>query len=88
LSSLLPTIPAISGYPYGGVAGQQYDQCYHLGCDRLLNLSNTALDQMSDAMAHATITLSMSTQALSGERAGGNLKAPAFRLPQPRKLAG
>jgi len=39
-------------------------------------------------MAHATITLSMSTQALSGERAGGNLKAPAFRLPQPRKLAG
>jgi Zn-dependent M28 family amino/carboxypeptidase len=72
---------------YGGIAGQQYDPCYHLGCDRLLNLSNTALDQMSDAMAHATITLSMSTQALSGARAG-NLKAPAFRLPQPRRLAG
>src|SRR5215207_9603467 len=24
---------------YGGVAGQQYDPCYHLGCDDFLNLS-------------------------------------------------
>jgi hypothetical protein len=41
---------------------------------------------MSDAMAHATITLAMSTEALSGQRAAGRLKASGFRLPQPRKL--
>jgi hypothetical protein len=28
-----------------------------MGCDTLSNLDNTALDQMSDAAAHATITL-------------------------------
>ena len=42
---------------YGGTAGQQYDPCYHLGCDDTGNLSRIALDQMSDAAAHATITL-------------------------------
>ena len=42
---------------YGGTAGAPYDPCYHLGCDTLSNLDNTALDQMSDAAAHATITL-------------------------------
>ena len=40
---------------FGGDAGQQYDPCYHLGCDRMLNLSNTALEQMADGAAHATI---------------------------------
>ena len=34
---------------YGGVAGEQYDPCYHLSCDDIDNLSLTALDQMSDA---------------------------------------
>jgi Zn-dependent M28 family amino/carboxypeptidase len=42
---------------FGGTAGEQYDPCYHLGCDDLGNLSNKGLDQMSDAAAHATITL-------------------------------
>jgi hypothetical protein len=42
---------------YGGEAGEPYDPCYHLGCDDMDNLDNTALDQMSDAAAHATITL-------------------------------
>jgi Zn-dependent M28 family amino/carboxypeptidase len=42
---------------YGGTAGEQYDPCYHLGCDGLFNLSTRGLDQMSDAAAHATITL-------------------------------
>ena len=73
---------------FGGIAGQQFDQCYHLGCDRASNLSTTALDEMSDAMAHATITLAMSTAALGGEqRTAGRVKASAFRLPHPRKLA-
>ncbi len=70
---------------FGGVAGQQYDPCYHLGCDGLLNLSNPALEQMSDAAAHATITLGMSTAILTGGRGRGNSNLPAFALPRPQK---
>lgn len=43
---------------YGGSAGQQYDPCYHLACDTFANNSNTALDQMSDAVAHAVLLFS------------------------------
>jgi hypothetical protein len=71
---------------FGGVAGQQYDSCYHLGCDDLLNLSNPALDQMSDAAAHATITLAMSTESIGGARRSSGSAASAFRVPHPRKL--
>ena len=42
---------------FGGVAGEHYDPCYHLGCDDFLNNSNKALDVNSDAAAHALITL-------------------------------
>jgi len=42
---------------FGGRAGEQYDPCYHLGCDSLLNLSRTALDVNADAAAHTLITL-------------------------------
>ena len=45
---------------FGGTAGEQYDGCYHLGCDDFFNLSNRALDQNSDAAAHALITLAQS----------------------------
>ena len=38
---------------YGGTAGDQYDPCYHLACDTFDNISLTALDQMSNAAAHA-----------------------------------
>ncbi|HKY53991.1 MAG TPA: M28 family peptidase, partial [Anaerolineales bacterium] len=43
---------------YGGTAGQQYDPCYHLACDTFDNNSNMALDQMSDAVAHAVLLFS------------------------------
>jgi Zn-dependent M28 family amino/carboxypeptidase len=43
---------------YGGTAGTQYDPCYHLACDTYANNSNTALDQMSDAVAHAVLLFS------------------------------
>ena len=46
---------------YGGTAGEQFDPCYHEGCDDLFNLSTTALDQMSDAAAHALITVAQSS---------------------------
>ena len=42
---------------FGGTAGEQYDPCYHLGCDDFFNNSNRALDVNSDAAAHTLITL-------------------------------
>jgi Zn-dependent M28 family amino/carboxypeptidase len=49
---------AAEGATYGGTAGQQYDPCYHLACDTFENNSDTALDQMSDAVAHAVLLFS------------------------------
>ena len=43
---------------YGGTAGQQFDPCYHQACDTFANNSNTALDQMSDAVAHTVLLFS------------------------------
>jgi len=42
---------------YGGTAGQPYDPCYHLFCDDYDNISIQGLDEMSDAAAHAVLTL-------------------------------
>jgi Zn-dependent M28 family amino/carboxypeptidase len=50
---------------YGGFAGLAYDPCYHQACDTFFNLSNTALDQMSDAAAHATWTLARSRSPIT-----------------------
>ncbi|MGH2489138.1 MAG: hypothetical protein ACRDFR_05945, partial [Candidatus Limnocylindria bacterium] len=50
---------------YGGVAGQQYDPCYHLACDTFAGtglgspwVGLIGLDQMSDAAAHAVLLFS------------------------------
>ncbi|WP_437532038.1 M20/M25/M40 family metallo-hydrolase [Sorangium sp. So ce726] len=43
---------------FGGVAGEQYDDCYHLKCDKFANNSATGLDQLSDAAAHAVLLFS------------------------------
>jgi Zn-dependent M28 family amino/carboxypeptidase len=57
---------------YGGTAGIAYDPCYHQLCDTINNLSNTALDQMSDGVAHATLVFAMTSSAVSGtDRAAG-----------------
>ncbi|HEX6237889.1 MAG TPA: M28 family peptidase [Acidimicrobiales bacterium] len=52
---------------YGGTAGEQYDPCYHLGCDTIRNVSLRALDQMSDAAAHVIITLAQSADLPGGD---------------------
>jgi Zn-dependent M28 family amino/carboxypeptidase len=68
---------------YGGTAGEPYDPCYHLGCDDLGNLSFRALDQMSDAAAHATITLAQAKRlpsAASGGAAGARAAATGGHL--------
>jgi Zn-dependent M28 family amino/carboxypeptidase len=54
---------------YGGFAGMQYDPNYHEEGDTFFNLSYTALDQMTDAAAHATWTLAESRTELTDARA-------------------
>ncbi len=74
---------------FGGTAGEQYDPCYHLGCDDFFNLSNRALDVNSDAAAHALITLAQmkipdrapTTPAPTAQRRSG--VAAAHDIPDP-----
>ncbi len=42
---------------FGGTAGAPADPCSDVACDTIDNLSDVALDQMSDAVAHAVATL-------------------------------
>jgi Zn-dependent M28 family amino/carboxypeptidase len=51
---------------YGGIAGQQYDPCYHEACDTFSNNSNEVLDLNSDAIAFATLTYAMDTSSVTG----------------------
>jgi Zn-dependent M28 family amino/carboxypeptidase len=55
---------------YGGTAGLAFDPCYHLACDTIANVNDTALDQMSDATVHATIAFAQTTSAVSGTEKG------------------
>ena len=55
---------------YGGTAGLAYDECYHQACDDFDNISLEALDQMSDAAAHAVLTFAMTTSAVNGTDKG------------------
>lgn len=73
---------------YGGTAGLAYDPCYHAACDTFANNSNTALDQMSDAIAHATITFAQSTELVDGVRGKGNFKRPALGTNDPAGPGG
>jgi Zn-dependent M28 family amino/carboxypeptidase len=50
---------------YGGTAGVAYDH-YHQLCDDLTNLNNTALNQMSDGIADATLQFALTTSAVNG----------------------
>jgi Zn-dependent M28 family amino/carboxypeptidase len=58
---------------FGGTAGAAFDSCYHNACDGLLNVSQTALGQMSDAAADAILTFALTTASVngSGQGAGG-----------------
>ena len=66
---------------WGGVAGEQYDPCYHLACDTFANVSLHALDVNSDAVAFAAMTFAYSTESVNGvpgKRVPGN-----YRIPTP-----
>jgi Zn-dependent M28 family amino/carboxypeptidase len=58
---------------YGGTAGDRYDPCYHLACDTFDNISLEALDQMSDAAAHAVLTFAETTSSVNGTDKGKGL---------------
>jgi Zn-dependent M28 family amino/carboxypeptidase len=74
---------------YGGTAGEQYDPCYHLACDTFNNISLEALDQNSDAAAHAVMTFAMTSSAVNGtdkgKGPGGNSESMEYRGSQLQK---
>ncbi|WP_338677318.1 M28 family metallopeptidase [Streptomyces sp. SCSIO 30461] len=51
---------------WGGTAGQAFDRCYHSSCDTTSNISDTALDRNSDAIAYAIWNLSAGTTVPPG----------------------
>ena len=59
---------------WGGIAGEQYDPCYHLVCDTFDNISLKALDIDADAVAASTLQYAMNTQEINGKRGKGNFK--------------
>jgi Zn-dependent M28 family amino/carboxypeptidase len=61
---------------FGGTAGIIYDPNYHTPGDDLSNVNVTAIDIMSDAIAHATITLAQNTSAINGKRSAGKSGKP------------
>jgi Zn-dependent M28 family amino/carboxypeptidase len=66
---------------WDGTAGLAFDHCYHEACDTFANVDLVALDEMTDAMAHAIWTFAMTTSAVQGTdkgNANGNYD-PAFR---------
>ena len=76
---------------YGGVAGEQYDPCYHEACDTYDSVFNhppglpllqgngaKGLGEMIDAGAHATVAFAQTTSAVEGTdkgNANGKYKA-------------
>ncbi|MCU1439607.1 MAG: hypothetical protein JWP85_604 [Rhodoglobus sp.] len=55
---------------FGGTAGLPYDPCYHSACDTNTNIDSVVLEEMADAVAHATLTFAMTTSAVNGTGKG------------------
>jgi Zn-dependent M28 family amino/carboxypeptidase len=68
---------------WGGIAGQQYDPCYHLACDTYDNNSDRALEVNSDLIAYAQLTFAFSTQSVNGVPGRSVPGSPASPLPAP-----
>jgi Zn-dependent M28 family amino/carboxypeptidase len=66
---------------FGGTAGEAYDPCYHAVCDTVDNIDPVVLEQMADAVAHATLTFGLTTSAVNGTDKGktGGSSALAFK---------
>lgn len=61
---------------FGGTAGVIYDPNYHTAGDDIGNVDITALDIMSDAIAHATITLAYDTSEINDKCSAGKSGNP------------
>jgi Zn-dependent M28 family amino/carboxypeptidase len=72
---------------YDGTAGTAYDACYHQACDDINNLNATALDQLADGAAHATLAFAQTTSAVSGtDKASNTAKGEMdYKGPHARK---
>jgi Zn-dependent M28 family amino/carboxypeptidase len=76
---------------WGGTAGVAFDPCYHQACDTFENTSESlalvALDEMTDAIAHAILTFAMTTSAVQGTDKGTDKATydPTFRGPRAIK---
>ncbi len=66
---------------WGGVAGESFDQCYHLACDTIDNVNQEALDVNSDAVAFAVLTYAYSTEGVNGVE--GRKVPGTFTIPAP-----
>lgn len=79
---------------YGGTAGEQYDQCYHLACDTFDNISLEVLDQNSDAVAAAVITYAQDLSSITDNQIAmitgdaGNLPGPDAAMVSVLTAAG
>jgi len=71
---------------YGGVAGLAFDPCYHQQCDTFFNLSHTALDEMSDAAAHASWTLAESKSPVTQAQGAKAAKAKKGKTKRTKSL--
>jgi Zn-dependent M28 family amino/carboxypeptidase len=67
---------------WGGVADEQFDQCYHLACDTFGNVDLHALDVNSDLIAFAQLTFAYSTESVNGVP-GKKVPGPPTTLPAP-----
>lgn len=61
---------------YGGIAGEAYDECYHQACDDIDNVNMDAINEMSDAVAHAILTYAMDTGSVNGDQKGHPVSPP------------
>jgi Zn-dependent M28 family amino/carboxypeptidase len=67
---------------WGGVAGEQFDPCYHEACDDIDNIDLHALEVNSDLIAFAQLTFAYSTESVNGVR-GKRVPGRPFTLPTP-----
>jgi hypothetical protein len=77
---------------WGGVAGEQYDPCYHLECDTMRNFDRHALAVNSDLIAFAMLRFAYSTEEVNGDRGrpvpGGNYPLPPPAGPEGTFASG
>jgi Zn-dependent M28 family amino/carboxypeptidase len=67
---------------WGGVAGEQFDPCYHEACDDIDNNDLHALEVNSDLIAFAQLAFAYSTESVNGVR-GKRVPGRPFTLPAP-----